>query len=69
MSRYRASVAERVQAAQSAQARVTGVNQIQERHALPDSSAFIEANPDKFERLPSPGDCFITDYLAVPYGP
>lgn len=68
MSRYRAPAAERAACAQHIQARVTGVNQIQERHALPDSSAFIEANPDKFERLPSPGDCFIHDQLlSVPY--
>lgn len=66
MSRYRANVVDRVQAAQSAQAKVTGVNQIQERHALPDSSAFIAENPSKYERLPSPGDCFL-DANRVPY--
>lgn len=60
---------EKVAAAQFIQNKMNGVNAVQQRHALPDSSAFIEANPDKFERLPSPGDCFLTDYLAVPYGP
>lgn len=49
------------------QAKVTGVNQIQERHALPDSSSFIEANPDKFERLPDYGNMF-TDKSRVKYG-
>lgn len=69
MSRYRANVVERVAAAQNAQARTTGVNPIQERHALPSSDAFIAANPDKYTKLPSPGDCFIADQLlAVPYG-
>ena len=67
MSRYRAGVVERVQAAQSAQARTTGVNQIQERHALPSSDEFIAKHPDKFEVLPNNYDGFITDYLGVPY--
>lgn len=67
MSRYRATAAERVMCAQHIQAKVTGVNQIQERHALPDSSAFIEANPDKFERLPAFGNMF-TDNSRVTYG-
>lgn len=68
MTRYRAGTIERVQAAQSAQARTTGVNQIQERHALPSSDEFIAKHPDKFERLASPGDCFIHDQLlSVPY--
>lgn len=62
MSRYCASVVERVQAAQSAQAKVTGVNQIQERHALPDSSAFIAENPSKFEVLKPCGN-------SLPPGP
>lgn len=69
MTRYRAPVTERVACAQHIQAKVTGVNQIQERHALPSSDAFIAANPDKYAILPAPGDCFIADQLlAVPYG-
>lgn len=64
MSRYRASVADRVQAAQSAQARVTGVSQVQERHALPSVEEWIQAG-GKVEVLPSPGDCFLTDYITV----
>ena len=69
MTRYRAPVTERVACAQHIQAKVTGVNAIQERHALPSSDDFIAAHPDKFSRLPSPGDCFIADQLlAVPYG-
>lgn len=67
--RYRAPVTERVACAKHIQAKVSGVNQVQERHALPSIDAFIAANPDKFTRLPSPGDCFIADQLlAVPYG-
>jgi hypothetical protein len=69
MTRYRAPVTERVEAAKYIAAKVSGVNQIQQRHDLPSSDAFIAANPDKFSRLPSPGDCFIADQLlAVPYG-
>lgn len=69
MTRYRAPVTERVAEAQHIQAKTTGVNAVQQRHDLPSSDAFIEANPDKFTRLPSPGDCFIADQLlAVPYG-
>ena len=66
MTRYRAPAAERVACAQHIQAKVTGVSQFQERHSLPDSSAFIEANPDKYAKLPSPGDCFL-DTNRVPY--
>jgi hypothetical protein len=67
--KYRANVVERVAAAQNAQARTTGVNAVQQRHDLPSPDDFIRANPDKFTRLTSPGDCFIADQLlAVPYG-
>lgn len=70
MSRYNIPVAERVAAAQAIQNRVNGVAAVQEsKSGLPSSDEFIAKNPDKFERLPSPGDCFLTDYLAVPYGP
>lgn len=62
MNRYRAPAAERVACAQHIQARVTGVNQIQERHALPDSSAFIAENPSKFEVLTPCGN-------SLPPGP
>lgn len=66
MSRYRASVVDRVQAAQHIQAKTTGVNQQQEdKSGLPSSDEFIAKYPDKFERLPSPGDCFLTDYITV----
>lgn len=69
MTRYRAPVTERVEAAKHIQSKTTGIAQIQERHALPSSDDFIAANPDKFTRLASPGDCFIADQLlAVPYG-
>jgi hypothetical protein len=69
MTRYRAPVTERVACAQHIQAKVTGVNQIQQRHDLPSSDDFIRANPDKFEVLRAPGDVFIADQLlAVPYG-
>lgn len=69
MTRYRAGTIERVQAAQSAQARVTGVSQIQERHALPSSDEFIAKHPDKFERLPDYGNMFPFDPLVgVPHG-
>lgn len=64
MSKYRTPVAERVAFAQHIQAKVTGVNQVQERHALPDSSAFIAANPDKYERLPDYGNRFLADRLV-----
>lgn len=49
MSRYRANV----------------VEQQEDKSGLPSSDEFIAKNPDKFERLPSPGDCFLTDYITV----
>lgn len=60
---------EKVAAAQFIQNKMNGVNAVQQRHALPDSSAFIEANPDKFERLPDYGNMFPSDPLVgVPHG-
>lgn len=68
MSRYRAPAAERVACAQHIQAKVTGVNQVQERHALPSSDEFIAKHPDKYERLKGPGDFFPYDErMVVPY--
>lgn len=49
--RYRAPVAERVACAQYTQAKITGVNQVQQRHSLPSSDDFIAKHPDKFEKL------------------
>lgn len=66
MTRYRAPATERVACAQHIQAKVTGVNQTQERHALPSSDEFIAKYPDKYAKLPSPGDCFL-DTNRVPY--
>lgn len=66
MIRYHAPVAERVAAAQAIANKHNGVNAVQQRHSLPSSDEFIAANPSKFERLASPGDCFL-DTNRVPY--
>lgn len=66
MKGYRCPKDEYVAAAQAILNKRNGVNAVQERKALPCSDAFIAANPDKFERLPSPGDVLL-DHLNVPY--
>lgn len=68
MKGYRCPKDEYVAAAQAIHNKRNGVNAVQERKVLPCSDAFIAENPSKYERLPSPGDCFLTDHLAVPYG-
>lgn len=68
MTRYRAGTIERVQAAQAIQNRVNGVAAVQEsKSCFPSSDEFIAKHPDKFEKLPSPGDCFL-DRSMVIYG-
>lgn len=67
--RYRATTAERVAAAQAIANKHNGVTAIQESKSLPDSSAFILANPDRYEVLPNNyGDAFLSEWMTVPHG-
>lgn len=66
MSRYRANVVERVQAAQHIQAKTTGVNQIQPAREKVETVEEFQARGGKVEVLPKPGDCFL-DTNRVPY--
>lgn len=59
--RYRCPKSERVAAAKAITNKHNGVPAVVERNKLPSSDAFIAENPDKFSRLPSPGDCFLDD--------
>lgn len=69
MSSYRANVVDRVQAAQSAQARTTGVNQIQPAREKVETVEEFQARGGVIERLPSYGDMFPFDPLVgVPHG-
>lgn len=61
MSRYRSPMAERAAIAQYFANKQNGVPAVVERHSLPDSSAFIAANPDKYEVLPNNYDGFPLD--------
>lgn len=64
MSRYRANVVNRVQAAQSAQARTTGVNQIQPAREKVETVEEFLARGGKVEVLPSYGNMFPFDPLV-----
>lgn len=67
MSRYRANVVERVQAAQNIQAKTTGVNQIQPAREKVETVEEFLARGGVIERLPSYGNMF-TDNSRVAYG-
>lgn len=65
MSKYRATVAERVECAKHIQAKVTGVNQLQQRHSLPSVDDWIAAGGE-VQKLRSPGDVFLdTSTVAI----
>lgn len=69
MSRYRANVVERVQAAQHIQAKTTGVNQIQPAREKAETVEEFLARGGVIERLPSYGNMFPFDPLVgVPHG-
>lgn len=67
MSRYRANVVDRVQAAQSAQARTTGVNQIQPAREKVETVEEFVARGGVVQVLPAFGNMF-TDNSRVTYG-
>lgn len=69
MSRYRANVVDRVQAAQHIQAKTTGVNQIQPAREKVETVEEFQARGGVIEMLPSCGNIFPFDPLeVVPHG-
>lgn len=62
-NRNRYTSEQRADIAQYINRKVLGLPEQVQRHSLPDSSAFIAANPSKFERLPDYGNMFPTDRI------